>query len=76
MTIERIPGSPRHRIFCLSDDLTAGQTAGTYTLNNSAVAAELGEGSEIIVIDAPGRLLFWDSVKRLAYDWTGADHEL
>ena len=73
MNIERLYSAarPRHRVWCLASELTAGQTDGTYTVNDAAVAAELGEGSEILVIDAPGRLLFWDSVGHLAYDWTG-----
>lgn len=72
MNIERIQSAarPRHRVWCLASELTAGQTAGTYTFEDAAVEAELGEGSEIVVIDAPGRLLFWDSANRLAHDWT------
>lgn len=72
MNIERIHSAarPRHRVWCLASELSEGQTAGTYTFVNTAVNAELGEGSEIVVIDAPGKLLFWDSVAGLAHDWT------
>lgn len=72
MNIERIHSTarPRHRVWCMSGELSDGQTAGTYTFTDAAVNAQLGEGSEIVVIDAPGKLLFWDSVGRLAYDWT------
>ena len=72
MNIERIHSAarPRHRVWCRAAELTAGQTAGTYTFADAAVNAELGEGSEIVVIDAPGRLLFWDSAAGLARDWT------
>ena len=37
---------------------------------DAAVNAQLGEGSEIVVIDAPGKLLFWDRAGGLAHDWT------
>ncbi len=72
MNIERIHSGarPRHRVWCRTAELNEGQTAGTYTFVNAAVNAELGEGSEIVVIDAPGRLLFWDSDAGLARDWT------
>ena len=75
MNIERLYNCvrPRHRVWCMSSELTAGQTDGTYTLNNRATAAKLGEGSEIIVIDQPGKLLFWDAENQLAYDWTAEE---
>ncbi len=66
---------PRHRVWCKSSELTAGTgaAAGTYTLNDAALAAELGEGSEIIVMDKAGMILYWDAAIAKAYDWTPAD---
>ena len=61
---------PRHRVWCLAAELTAGESAGTYRLNDTAVAGELGFGSELVVIDAPGRVLFWDDGDQRAFDWT------
>lgn len=74
MNIERLYDCerPRHRVWCMSSELTAGAADGTYTVNNSRIAAELGEGSEIIVIDQPGKILFWDAENGIAYDWTTA----
>ncbi|MBQ7144304.1 MAG: hypothetical protein IJR65_04030 [Oscillospiraceae bacterium] len=64
---------PRHRVWCLAAELTAGESAGTYQLNDTAVAGELGFGSELVVIDKPGTVLFWDDAAALAYEWTTAD---
>ena len=64
---------PRHRVWCKSSELTEGSTSGTFTFNDSAMAAELGEGSEIIVMDLPGKVLFWDKAEQLAYDWTAEE---
>lgn len=63
---------PRHRVWCLAEELSAGSTEGSYQLNDTSVAGELGFGSEIIVIDVPGRVLFWDDAAQLGYDWTTA----
>ncbi len=47
MNIERIHSAarPRHRVWCMSGELSDGQTAGTYTFTDAAVNAQLGEGS-------------------------------
>ena len=60
---------PRHRVWLLSSDLTAGDEAGTWTLSDETLAATLGDGSELLVMDVPGRLLFWDKENQVAYDW-------
>ncbi len=75
MNIERLYDCvrPRHRVWVRSDELTAGATAGTYTLVDDDAAAQLGFGSEIIVIDEPGRILFWDDQEGAAYDWSGEE---
>ena len=77
MNLERLYNCarPRHRAWCLSAELLAGATAGTYSLTDSAIAAELGHGSELIVMDEPGRLLFWDAGNRVAYDWTASEED-
>ncbi len=77
MNYERLYGcaKARHRVWCKMSELTAGSgaSAGTYTLNDAALAAELGEGSEIIVMDKPGTVLFWDKEDQIAYDWTAEE---
>lgn len=75
MNLERLYdcAKPRHRAWVKYAELTAGQTDGTYTVNDQSVAAVLGDGSEIIVIDQPGMILFWDAGSRLAYDWTAEE---
>ena len=77
MNIERLYdcSAPRHRVWCMSSELTAGATAGTYTLKDADLTASLGHGSELIVMDEPGRLLFWDAGNRVAYDWTSSGTE-
>ena len=77
MNIERLYdcSAPRHRVWCMSSELTAGATAGTYTLKDADLAACLGHGSELIVMDEPGRLLFWDAENRVAYDWTASEED-
>lgn len=66
---------PRHRAWAKSSELTAGLSDGSYIINDSAVAGELGFGSEIIVIDKPGTVLFYDDVDGLAYEWTTAEED-
>ena len=60
---------PRALVWCKSSELTDNND-GTYTVNDSALAATLGTGSEIIVIDIPGKFLFYDAATQLAHDWT------
>lgn len=63
---------PMALIRCHADDLIDNGD-GTYSFVDPDVAsnAQIGMGSEIIVIDIPGKLLFWDADTQLAYDWTG-----
>ena len=77
MNIERLYTAvrPRCRVWCLSSELTEGAAEGTYELIDETAASELGMGSEIIVIDQPGKLLFWDAEGGLAYDWTAKAEE-
>lgn len=63
---------PRAIAWCMSSELTDNND-GTYSINDASTAASLGEGSEIIVIDVPGKLLFWDAENSLAYDWTASE---
>ncbi len=65
--------TPRHQAWLTTSDITAGDTPGTYTLNDSDAAAMLGYASEIIVMDMPGTILFWDSDNQIAYDWTASE---
>ena len=63
---------PRACAWCMSDELTDNGD-GTYSIKDAEAAASFGEGSEIIVIDLPGKLLFWDAENSLAYDWTASE---
>lgn len=63
------PAHLRHRVWVKISDLTAGASDGTYTLNDTDIANMLGDGSEIIVIDQPGMLLFWSATDKLGYQW-------
>ncbi len=72
MNMERLYDciKPRHRVWCRKEELKSGTAEGTFTFVDSTIDAKLGGGSEIIVIDQPGTILFWDETARLAYDWT------
>ena len=61
----RDANKPRHRVWCLESDLTAGAD-GTYTFTNGY---KPGDGSEIIVMDKPGIKLYWSEEDDKAYDW-------
>ena len=64
----RDASKPRHRVWCVSGDLTAGAD-GSYTFKNGY---KPGDGSEIIVMDMPGIILYWSEDEDKAYDWTTA----
>lgn len=55
---------------CLASELTDNGD-GTYSIKDSAISDNpaFGTGSEIIAVDLPGKLLYWDSESALAYDW-------
>ena len=46
---------PRATVWCMSSELTDNGD-GTYSVNDAAIAATLGPGSEIIVMDIPSKL--------------------
>ena len=56
---------PRHTIWCVADDLTAGAD-GSYTFKNGL---KPGDGSKIIVMDMPGIILYRSEDDDKAYDW-------
>ena len=56
---------PRDKVWCVSSDLTAGAD-GTYTFKETV---NIGDGSEIIVMDMPGIILYWSEADEKAYDW-------
>lgn len=60
--------SPKATVWCKSSEITQ-QIDGSYTFNNP-VPSGVGTGSEIIVIDSPGMMLFYDADEGKAYDWT------
>ena len=72
MIIERDFGTnpPLHHARCWKSELKDGQEAGTYDLVDTCKAAELGDGSDIVVMDVPGQVLFWRASQQVAYDWT------
>lgn len=77
MVIVREFGSstPLHHAKCWKSELTDGQNEGTYELVDADIAASLGDGSDIVVMDVPGRVLFWNAAERVAYDWTATPEE-
>lgn len=64
-------GQTRAHAWAMSSELTDNGD-GTYSIIDTEIADSFGTGSEIIVIDIPGKLLFWDAETQLAYDWTGS----
>lgn len=70
MTIERPleVGQPRRRVWCLSTDIQLEQ-AGVYSFVNLPNEA-LGDGSEVIVMNSPCKLLFYSAETHLLYDWS------
>ena len=60
---------PRALVWCMSADLTDNND-GTYSLKDTDIAATLGDGSEIVVMDLPTIKLYYDAENKLAYDWT------
>lgn len=61
-------GQPRRRVWCMLDDIQLEQ-AGIYSFVNLPDEA-LGDGSEVIVMDSPGKLLFYHADDGLLYDWS------
>lgn len=61
-------GRPRRRVFCVLSDISLEQQ-GVYSFVNLPEEA-LGDGSEVIVIDSPGKLLFYHAEDGLLYDWS------
>lgn len=59
---------PRQRVYCLSTELVDGGD-GSFTFSDTSMNAKLGDGSEIIVMDQPGTLLFWDATNQKGYNW-------
>jgi hypothetical protein len=53
--------------------MNEGTTAGTYTFKDASLNTRLGEGSEIVVMDKPGMVLFWSKAGHIAYDWTAEE---
>ena len=57
--------------WAMSSELTDNND-GTYTVNDTDLSATFETGSEIIVIDKPGTVLFYDAETELAHDWTAS----
>ena len=56
-------------VWAMLDELTDNGD-GTYNVNDQNIADMMPQGSEIIVINKPGLLLFWDPGTQKAYDWS------
>ena len=63
--------STRAICYATADELTDNND-GTYSVIDTDLAASFTTGSEIIVVDAPGKVLFWDAATSLAHDWTAS----
>lgn len=76
MKIERIMEGnlDRHRAWCKIDELTK-DSDGNYSINKTADAALLEEASEIIVMDSPGMMLYWDAEGQKGYVWAGGEED-
>lgn len=74
MKIERIMegNMDRHRAWCKIDELTK-DSDGNYAINKTEDADALGDASEIIVMDSPGMMLYWDAEAQKAYVWAGGE---
>lgn len=57
----------RHDVLCRMDELT--EDSGTYTFNDKATAAMLGDNSSVIVTDSPGLLLFYNAATGELKPW-------
>ena len=62
---------PRALVWCTSDEITDNGD-GTYTINDAQIASTIGTGSEIMVMDKPGTMLYYSAEISLAYDWTSS----
>lgn len=61
-------GAPRRRVWRNKNELVDNGN-NTYYFKEEE-PKEIGYGSEVIVVDSPGKLLFYDSDTHLLYDWT------
>ena len=63
---------PRATVWCLSTDLQAGATDGTYNFVDSEFEAnDVGDGSDIIVMDT-GKVLFYSKENHVACEFGSA----
>lgn len=61
-------GQSRRRVWCKLEDITLEQE-GVYSWTNLP-DKDVGDGSEVIVMDSPGKLLFYSAKDDLLYDWS------
>lgn len=64
--------STRACVWCTTSELTDNND-GTYSFVDTDLAATFETGSEIVVIDKPGTVLFYDAETELAHDWTATE---
>ena len=60
----------RQCVYCIGEELE--KNGDTYTFKNGRT---FGDGSEIIVMDVPGKMLLWDTTNSVGYDWTKSSEE-
>ena len=73
MNIKYVPmdfGETRAICYAMLDELTDNND-GTYSFVDTDLGETLGVGSEVVVIDSPGKLLFVGD-DGFAYDWTAS----
>lgn len=70
MVIERTSnaGEPRRCVWCMLDEITL-VTEGVYEFVNIPEEA-LGDGTEVVVMNSPGKLLFYHAADNRLYDWS------
>lgn len=61
-------GQPRRRVWCMLNEINL-VSDGVYEFVNLP-SNVLGDGSEVIVMDSPGKLLFYHSEDNKLYDWS------
>lgn len=61
-------GQPRRRVWCMAEEISLVDS-GIYEFVNLPEEA-LGDGSEVIVMNSPCKLLFWSAKDEKLYDWS------
>lgn len=61
---------PRHRVWCRYTELVQdAKSKIAYRFADQSISPKLGDGSEILVIDKPGMILFFSQQMQKAFAW-------